>query len=327
MCAVLLSVLPGTSLTPENTPYEHVILIVVDGVRPDILVGANTPNIDNLAANGSFTWNAWTVRPSVTIAAVPSIFTGATPEVHGVTSWDGEIYAETFVEVFEEAGLPCAIVGEDPILGGYSATYHTNFYYHPQAEEYFMTLTIDLLRENDFYFITTYNPVPDHMGHEYGHDSPEYRKAIEDADYHIGRLVENLKELGVYDDTLIVIATDHGMTGQSHGRGYETDMRIFSIWHGPGVKQGYEMEDVVHIPASGNYDETYVAHRIIDIAPTMTELAGVRPPWDAEGNVITQILEEKTPPEASSDFPLIPVIGAVAVAVVIISVIIVARLF
>ena len=281
------------AMTPKTTPYEHVILIVVDGVRADILVEADTPNIDNLVASGSFTWNAWTVTPSVTIAAVPSIFTGATPEVHGVTDWDGEIYAETIVEVFEEAGLPCAIVGEDPMLGGYSATYCTGYYSHPHPGEHFMKIAIDLLRENDFYFITIYNPMPDRMGHGYGHDSPEYREAIEDADYHIGRLVENLKELGVYENTLIVITPDHGMTDQSHGHGYATDMRIFSIWRGPRVKENYQMVDNVveniYIPASATYDETYVAHRIIDIAPTMTELVGVRLPENAEGEVIRQI--------------------------------------
>ena len=303
---------------PPTTPYEHVILIVVDGVRPDILIGADTPNIDNLVASGSFTWNAWTVTPSVTIAAIPSIFTGATPEVHGVTDWHGEIHAETIVEVFEEAGLPCAIVGEDPILGGYSATYCTGYYSDPDPAEHFMSMTIDLLRENDFYFIAIYNPVPDEMGHSYGSGSSQYREAIEDADYHIGRLVENLKELGVYENTLIVITPDHGMTGTSHGYGYETDMRIFSVWHGPRVKQGYEMVDSIYIPASGNYGETYVAHRIIDITPTITELAGVRPPGNAEGEVIRQIFEEvkaEAPPGTS---PLIYV-GAVVVIVTIIA--------
>ena len=304
------------AIIPPTTPYEHVILIVVDGVRPDILVGADTPNIDNLIASGSFTWNAWTVTPSVTIAAVPSIYTGATPEVHGVTDWHGEIYAETIVEVFEEAGLPCAIVGQDPILGGYSATYCTGYYSHPQADEHFMTLAIDLLWENDFYFISIYDPMPDKRGHGYGHDSPEYREAIENADYHIGRLVENLKELGVYENTLIVITTDHGMTGTSHGHGYETDMRIFSVWHGPGVKQGYEMADLIYIPASGTYDETYVAHRIIDIAPTMTELVGVRPPENAEGEVIRQIFEGALTPHApiyiDGDDNFIPANGVVS---------------
>lgn len=282
----------ASSWSSENLPYDHVILIVIDGVRPDVLVGANTPNFDNLAAEGSYTWNAWTVTPSVTIKAIPSIYTGATPEVHGVTDWDGEIYAETIVEVFEEVGLPCAIVGEDPILGGYSATYCTGYYSHPHPDEHFMSIAIDLLWENDFYFISIYNPVPDKKGHEYGDNSPEYREAIENADYHVGRLMENLKELGVYENTLIIITTDHGMTGKSHSTGYETDMRIFSIWRGPGVKEDYQMVDNVYIPASATYDETYVAHRIIDIAPTMTSLVGLRAPENSEGDIIHQIFQK-----------------------------------
>jgi predicted AlkP superfamily pyrophosphatase or phosphodiesterase len=310
---------------PPTTPYEHVILIVLDGVRPDTLIAANTPNIDNLVAEGSYTWNAWTVTPSVTLSAIPSIFTGATPEVHGVTDWHGEIHAETIVEVFEEAGLPCAIVGEDPILGGYSATYCTGFYATPDPAENFMSIAIDLLRENHFYFIAIYNPVPDEMGHSYGSSSPQYRAAIEDADYQIGRLVENLKELGVYENTLIVITPDHGMTGTSHSSGYATDMRIFSVWHGPGVKQGYEMVDSIYIPAYGNYGATYVAHRIIDIAPTIAELVGVRPPENAEGEVIRQIFEEvkaETPPPGTS--PLIYV-GAVVVIVAIIAAVLIIK--
>ena len=276
----------------ENLPYDHVILIVIDAVRPDVLVAANTPNFDNLTADGSYTWNAWTVTPSVTIKAIPSIYTGATPEVHGVTSWDGEIYAETIVEVFEEAGLPCAIVGQDQILGGYSATYCTGYYYHPKADENFTSTAIEWFIEYRPFLLTIYNPMPDRRGHAYGHESAEYQESIENADYHVGRFVQTLKDEGVYDRTLIVITTDHGMTGTSHGYGYENDMRIFSIWHGPRVNENYQMVDNVYIPPSATYDETYVAHRIIDIAPTMTSLVGLRAPENSEGNIIHQIIEK-----------------------------------
>jgi uncharacterized membrane protein len=280
------------AIVRPDTPYEHVILVVIDGVRPDVLLEANTPNIDTLIAEGSYTWNTWTVTPSITIAAIPSIFTGATPEVHQVTNWDGEIYAETMVEVFEGAGLPCAIMGQDPILGGYSATYCTGYYSHPNADEHFMTLAINMLAENKPYFMTIYNPMPDKRAHAYGHESPEYRESIENADYHIGRLINKLKEFGVFEQTLIVITTDHGMTGTSHSYGYETDMRIFSIWRGPGIKRGFEMFNMVYVHGTETYDNAYVAHRTIDIAPTITELVGVRAPENAEGEVIWQIFEE-----------------------------------
>jgi len=69
-------------------------------------------------------------------------------------------------------------------------------------------------------------------------------------------------------------------------------MRIFSIWRGPRVREDYQMVDNVYIPASATYDETYVAHRIIDIAPTMTSLVGLRAPENSEGSIIHQIFQK-----------------------------------
>jgi len=285
-----LFVFVPTSTFVESEEIEHIVLIVIDGVRPDVLLAARTPNIDNLVAEGSYTWNAITVAPSVTIAAIPSIFTGAPPWVHEVGDWKGTIHAETIVEVFEKAGLPCAIVGEDPILGGYSASYCTGYYPHGKADEHFTTLAIEWFIEYRPFFLAIYNPVPDWRGHQYSDQSDEYRWAIEYADFQIGRIMKMLRELGVYERTLIVITTDHGMTGTSHGYGLPTDMRIFSIFKGPGVKKGFEMENVVF-----TVDLGYVGHRIIDIAPTITALAGLRTPTDSEGRVILQIFAENNP--------------------------------
>jgi hypothetical protein len=272
-----------------NVAIRHVILIVLDDVRPDVLLEANTPCIDAMITEGSYTWNAWTVEPSVTLAAVPSIFTGATPAIHQVNSWQGEIHAETMVEVFEEAGLQCAIIGYDPVVGGYQATYCTGYADYPDPDEYFMSVAIDMFVEHRPYFMAIDDPLPDMQAHAHGHESSEYREAIERADYNIGRLIDKLKELDVYNRTLIVITTDHGVTGTTHGYGYETDMRIFSIWRGPGVRRGYEMKSCLYIPSGTTHGEVKVAHRIIDIAPTIMEIVGLRPPNNCEGSVIHQL--------------------------------------
>jgi hypothetical protein len=279
----------------KSSEIKHVILIVLDGVRPDRLLAANTPNMDNLVADGSYTWNAITVVPSVTISAIPSIFTGATPAVHKVNDWTGQIWAETIVEVFEEAGLPTAIIDEDPILGGYLATYCTGYHYHYNEFEYYTTVAINYFTQHEPFFLALYDPEPDEMAHEYGDQSDQYRSAIERADTQIGRIMDMLRELGVYDQTLIVITPDHGMTGFSHGSGTTTDMRIFSIFRGPGVKRGYEMENLE------NSSIGYVAHRIIDIAPTITVLSGLRTPANSEGRVIYQIFSNNSPISASID--------------------------
>jgi len=51
---------------------------------------------------------------------------------------------------------------------------------------------------------------PDHMGHSHGENSAEYNQAIIDCDKELGIAVKKLKELGVYDKTMIFVTADHG---------------------------------------------------------------------------------------------------------------------
>ncbi len=60
------------------------LLIVMDGCRPDALQQANTPRIDTLWQNGAYTWNARTVMPSVTLPSHSTMFRGVSPQKHGV---------------------------------------------------------------------------------------------------------------------------------------------------------------------------------------------------------------------------------------------------
>lgn len=307
------------SSAERSEPVEHIVLIVVDCVRPDILAQANTPTFDELASEGSFTWNAWTVFPSETGYAIPSLLTGSTPDVHNAAGFKHWSDVESIFEVFERAGLKTAMVGGSTITySGIEPTYSTGYYYRSDQDAHSADVAIQWFIEYRPFFTYVYNPVPDRMGHAHGHGSAEYRSAIENADYHIGRLVQALKDLGVFDRTLMVITTDHGITDTSHSRGYETDMRTFSIWCGPGVKRGYEMVDNVYITATATHGETYVAHRIIDIAPTLVTLAGLSPPEGWNGEVIWQIFAE--PAETSSRVSWGQIAALIAVAVVIVAV-------
>jgi len=51
---------------------------------------------------------------------------------------------------------------------------------------------------------------PDHAGHAHGENSQEYNDAIISDDQWLGRIVVKLKELGLYDKTLIYVTADHG---------------------------------------------------------------------------------------------------------------------
>ncbi|KXA99170.1 hypothetical protein AKJ48_02505 [candidate division MSBL1 archaeon SCGC-AAA261O19] len=109
-------------------------------------------------------------------------------------------------------------------------------------------------------------PLTDTTGHIYGHESDNYRQAIERADNAIGLLISKLKEEDAYQESLIVITADHGMTSTTHGSKSAGDMTIPLILSGPGIQPG-ELKDA----------------EIIDVTPTISALFGLRAPKDTEG--------------------------------------------
>ncbi len=70
-----------------------------------------------------------------------------------------------------------------------------------------------------FFFFVHFAEV-DHAGHRHGEKSKEYDEAIISGDKQLGRIVEKLKQLGVYEKTLIYVTADHGfdIDSKRHGR-------------------------------------------------------------------------------------------------------------
>lgn len=55
-----------------------------------------------------------------------------------------------------------------------------------------------------YYFLT------DTLMHDYGFDSDRYIQSVLDLDIEVGKIITELKKLGIYDDTVIVFTSDHG---------------------------------------------------------------------------------------------------------------------
>ena len=103
----------------------------------------------------------------------------------------------------------------------------------------------------------------DGAGHEHGHGSPEYYRAVEEADRLIGQILAGLREAGIADQTLVLITADHGGKGKGHGGATMAEIEIPWILSGPGVAQGFEIKDPVN---------TY------DTAATVAHVLGLKPP-------------------------------------------------
>ena len=69
---------------------KKVLLIGLEGVRPDVLADVATPNIDALIDQGAFSASARTGYPSVSGPGWSSMLIGVWPEKHGVTNNDFE---------------------------------------------------------------------------------------------------------------------------------------------------------------------------------------------------------------------------------------------
>jgi arylsulfatase A-like enzyme len=97
--------------------------------------------------------------------------------------------------------------------------------------------------------------------------TPLYIQAIEEADTAIGQLLQQMKDAGLYDDTFIILMTDHGGVERGHGGYSDAEMRIPWAIRGPGIKPGEMQEQFFTVNTAA-----IIAH-IFD-APTPAEWAG-----------------------------------------------------
>lgn len=127
----------------------------------------------------------------------------------------------------------------------------------------------------------------DAEGAQLGEEDLRYIRALYDAgveatDRQVGRLVERLAALGVLDDTLVVVVSDHGEEFREHGRFvhtqlYEESIRIPVILRLPG-----------RIPAGAGSDHPV---SLLDLAPTILDLLGVDEPGEMEGRSVRPLLD------------------------------------
>jgi hypothetical protein len=69
-----------------------------------------------------------------------------------------------------------------------------------------------------FFFVHFANP--DHDGHKFGENSQEYTDALKSDDEWTGKIIEKVKDMGIYNNTLIYVVVDHGFNEGQKGHSY-----------------------------------------------------------------------------------------------------------
>ncbi|QDU40910.1 Arylsulfatase [Maioricimonas rarisocia] len=108
-----------------------------------------------------------------------------------------------------------------------------------------------------------------------------YYACVSFVDAQVGRVLKRLDQLGMRDDTIVVVWGDHGWKLGEHASwskntNFELDTRSPLIIHAPGVGRAGVATGLVEF---------------VDIYPTLAELCGLTPPWYLQGTSMVPLLE------------------------------------
>lgn len=281
--AVLMAFVGCTSSQPRD---PRVLIIGIDGCRPDALAAATTPNLDALIRNGSYSDQAQNDEIPVSGPCWSAALCGVWSNKHGVrsvTTFDGNRYDQYpyFFRRVKEArpDAVTATIFNFPEIAPYM-TAQADIAVSCGRDEFGDTQVIDatmrILAEENPVAVFVHMEHVDHTGHihNYGPHVAEYVTAIEHADGQVGQILGALQRRPTYEqeDWLIIGVTDHGGEGTDHYDNIPIIRTIFLIVSGPAAARG-TIE-----PSPG----------IVDVAATALTHLGVPidPAWNLDGKPV-----------------------------------------
>jgi arylsulfatase A-like enzyme len=245
------STLPMGPTTRPVEAIHHAIVISVDGLRPDVLLRANTPNMHRLIATGSFSFWARTTAMSITLPSHTSMLTGVTPNRHEIF-WNKDLpftkpvypSVPTLFEVAHRAGFTTGLVSGKSKFQTLNKPDTVDWTFIPKTTREDPEVAVEAAKiiaqhAPDVLFI--HFPSTDNIGHKIGWGTPEQIKAVEGADAGIGQVLAELEADHLLESTFILVTADHGGAGRTHGPDDPRSRHIPWIAVGPGIRQNLDL--------------------------------------------------------------------------------------
>jgi arylsulfatase A-like enzyme len=246
----------GQTARPVNG-VDHVLIISVDGLRPDVLLRAETPNMHRMFQNGSFTFWAKTTAQSITLPSHVSMLTGVTPEVHAIL-WNSDLPFSQ--PVYPAVPTLFELAKRGNYTTGLAAGKHKfEVFDKPGALDWkyiadtsttddadVATHAAQIITEHSPNLMFVHLPATDNVGHAKGWGSPEQLQAVAEADRCIGLVLDAEAQAKVLDSTVIILTADHGGAGRTHGPEDARSRTIPWIISGPGVRKGLDLTLLGH---------------------------------------------------------------------------------
>jgi hypothetical protein len=240
------------TLASQQPAIEHVVIISIDGLRPDAWDLADTPQLDALRAKGAYSPKAKAVVPSVTLPSHASMLSGMTVEKHGV-NWNvydlslGRIKGPTLFSLTHDAGLSTAmVVGKAKFDHLVLPGTVDNYRYAGFTDIQVANSAVEVIQTAMPTVLFIHLPDTDTAGHATGWMSAGQLAVISLTDGLIGNIVAAVAEKGYLAGALFIITSDHGGNGVIHGGDSPEDTTIPWLAVGPGVREGVILQqDIV----------------------------------------------------------------------------------
>lgn len=265
--AFCLLIVYGISVCIADEPKAKKVLIIgIDGLRPDALAVAKTPFLDALIKDGAYADNTQILGPryqkndTVSGPGWSSILTGVWADKHGVHGNDFrktnfESYPHFFRRLKEvrPKARTASFVSWKPIaekivqsadVSVVTSVENKNAGEYAQAEWEHAGKAAQFLADDDGDAVFIYFGLVDSMGHTKGFhpEVREYLGAIKFTDQCVGAVLRGLvaRKTFANEDWLVIVCTDHGGRGTSHSNGKDIPEihNVFLIVSGSSAARG-----------------------------------------------------------------------------------------
>ena len=254
---------------------NKVILISIDGMRPDGLKACGNQYLTELEAKCAYTYSGASLFPPITFPCHFSMSRSVTPQRHGIltNTYVPEVrpVKGIFEKIREAGGMSAMFYGWDNMRdiatpGSLKIASYMNFRVTGESDTY---LTDECLRTVENYspdFVFLYLPDTDDLGgHAAGWMSEEYLHRISIAIDNVKRVFEKFS-----NKYRIIIMSDHGGHERTHGVNCSEDMTIPFFFYGEEFTPGQMSEPI----------------SLLEIAPTIAKIMGIPQDEDWEGHPV-----------------------------------------
>jgi len=268
---------------------KHAVLYIIDGLSYKTWAHVRLPVLETLISQGVFVEkNYLPTSAHPTEGAYARLHTCSIPNPILMA---GTVFITEETEYLPQVFFPeetTAFVANTEIYSSLNRFYHYSYQkFGPdtdgvaKASEFmrlarpsFMRVHLQEVGEESFQIMSLTENVP-WRRNIWAEGSP-YIEKLRDADKLLESFLQNLEDIGILEDTVILITSDHGEADSGYHPPQITDASITSmiLW-GAGVKKN------VRIP--------YAEH--IDVVPTICALMGKSPPKTCQGRIIVEALE------------------------------------